>query len=214
MLGRSILDPCRTLNGASGPASSEATRLRSDAAINRSQIRAAAAEAFETRGLDVSIDEIARQAGVGAGTVHRHFRTKAALVDATIAARVASLVRVATGLIRSTDPGYAFFSFLGHLISEGRASHAFADRLRHGSADIDTAVAAPTAELNDALAALLTRAQHAGAVRSDIDRHQLNAIVAAAHQAQVHPCGGADVVAIVIDGLHKRPRSSEAKSVT
>ena len=71
--------------------------VRADAARNRERVLVAAREAFARRGLDVPIDEIARAAGVGAGTVHRHFPTKETLYTAVLAVLVALLLSL-TGL--------------------------------------------------------------------------------------------------------------------
>ena len=62
--------------------------LRRDAERNRQRILQAASEVFTERGLDVSLDEVARQAGVGVGTVYRRFRTKADLVEALFIDRI------------------------------------------------------------------------------------------------------------------------------
>src|ERR1051325_6240820 len=65
--------------------------LRRDAERNRQRILKAAAEVFNERGLDVSLDEIARHAGVGVGTVYRRFRTKEELVEALFMDRLDSI---------------------------------------------------------------------------------------------------------------------------
>src|SRR5688572_18497327 len=76
---------------------------RSDAVVNRARILAAAELAFAETGVGASLDEIARRAGVGAGTVHRHFPTKDALIDATIARGVCDLAHEAKRLTRATE---------------------------------------------------------------------------------------------------------------
>src|SRR6185437_14074627 len=71
------------VSGVSGISGVSGTRpLRRDAERNRQRILAAAAEVFNERGLEVSLDEIARHAGVGVGTVYRRFRTKEELIEA------------------------------------------------------------------------------------------------------------------------------------
>jgi AcrR family transcriptional regulator len=174
---------------------------RSDAAANRAKILAAAHGAFVAGGFETSLDEIARLAGVGAGTVHRHFPTKAALVDAVLEQSVAELAGEARALADSDDPGGALRSFLERLVAGGAAAHELADRLSHVASDVDAAVAAPVAELGAALEVLLARAKAAGAVRPDLDDAGLAAIVAAGHAAYVHPDGGDRAVAMVLDGL-------------
>jgi AcrR family transcriptional regulator len=174
---------------------------RADATANRARLLEVAAEAFDQEGLAVSLDEIARRAGLGAGTVHRHFPTKAALIDATVAERVRSLAADVQARTGAEDPTAALFEALTLVVERGAASHALADRLRDESDDIDAAVAEPVAELWAALRTLLGRAQEAGGVRRDLDVGSLDAVVAAAHVLEVHPSGGDHLVELLLDGL-------------
>ena len=133
---------------------------RADAVANRARILEVASEAFDRDGLAVSLDEIARRAGLGAGTLHRHFASKAALVDATVAARVQDLAAAVQAMLApGRDPTDTFIEALTLVAHRGAASHALADRLRAASGDIDAAVAEPVADLRRALADLLQRAQ-------------------------------------------------------
>jgi AcrR family transcriptional regulator len=85
--------------------------LRRDAERNRQRILKAASEVFTERGLDVSLDEVARHAGVGVGTVYRRFRTKEDLVEALFVDRIESVAVLAEEATRVSDPwsGLAFF---------------------------------------------------------------------------------------------------------
>jgi AcrR family transcriptional regulator len=174
---------------------------RADAVANRAKVVAAARVAFTTEGLDVSLDEIARRAGVGAGTVHRHFATKAELVDTVLAAAVEDLVVTASSYAESNDPGAALRAFLVYLVTEGAAAHELAARLRVGAGDVDAAVSGPVAELDRAMAILLSRARDAGRVRDDVAEGDLGVIIAAAHAAYVHPSGGERAVGLVLRAL-------------
>lgn len=174
---------------------------RSDALANRAKVVAAAAEAFTTEGLEVSLDEIARRAGVGAGTVHRHFATKAELVDTVLAAAIEDLVVVAASYTSSDEAGVALRDFLVQVVTKGAAAHELAARLQAGAGDIDAAVSGPVADLDRAMGVLLARARDAGDVRRDIDAHDLAAIVVAAHAAYVHPTGGERAMTLVLHAL-------------
>lgn len=174
---------------------------RADAVANRAKVVAAARQAFEAEGLDVSLDEIARRAGVGAGTVHRHFATKAELVDTVLAATVEELVVTAGSYATSENVGEALRAFLSHLVTEGAAAHELAARLRAGAGDVDAAVSGPVADLDRTLSVLLARARDAGAVRHDLDELDLPAIIAAAHAAYVHPAGGDRAMRMVLRAL-------------
>jgi AcrR family transcriptional regulator len=174
---------------------------RADAVANRAKVVAAAREAFTTEGPDVSLDEIARRAGVGAGTVHRHFAAKADLVETVLAAAVEDLVTTASSYADSDDPGEALRDFLLQLVTEGAAAHELAARLRGNDVDVDAALSGPVAELDHAMAILLSRARDAGGVRDDVDERDLAAIVAAAHAAYLHPAGGERAVRLVLRAL-------------
>ena len=181
---------------------------RADAVANRARLLEVAGEAFDRDGLAVSLDEIARRAGLGPGTVHRHFPTKAALVDATVAERVRDLaaqVRSAASAAAADDPAAALVAALTTVVERGAASHALADRLRSESGDIDAAVAEPVAELRTVLATLLDRAQRAGDVRRDLTPQSLDALLAAAHALKVHPSGGDHLVRLLWDALRPPP---------
>jgi AcrR family transcriptional regulator len=143
--------------------------LRADAARNRARVLEVAYETFATEGLSVPIDEIARRAGVGAGTVYRHFPTKESLFTAIVTERMGRLVEDAKKIAKSRDAGEAFFAFLSRVVEEGATDLGLVDALAGMGFDIRTA--APEAEdsFMTTLDTLLGRAQRAGAVRSDVD---------------------------------------------
>lgn len=174
---------------------------RSDAVANRAKVLAAAREAFAADGLQVPLDEIARRAGVGAGTVHRHFATKAELIDAVLAAAAEDLAFKAASYALADDAGRSLRDFLVHLVTEGAAAHDLSARLQAGAGDVDAAVSEHVAELNRAMSVMLGRARAAGTVRADIDERDVAAIVAAAHAAYVHPAGGERALALVLRAL-------------
>lgn len=197
---------------SSGGANIAPRRPRSDAVANRARILAAAAEAFDHDGPSVPLDEIARRAGVGPGTLHRHFPTKAALIDATLADRIGDLAASIEALAAATDeppgpddPGRTLVAALDLLVDQGMAGHALADRLRSGGGDIDAAVAEPAARVRRTLARLLRRAQDAGAARRDLRPGDLDALVAAAHVAATHPAGGRRLVGVLWAALRPSP---------
>src|ERR1700730_13645758 len=82
----------------------ETRPLRRDAERNRQRILKAASEAFNERGLEVSLDEIARYAGVGVGTVYRRVRTKEELVEALFMERLDSVAAIADQALAAPDP--------------------------------------------------------------------------------------------------------------
>ena len=98
----------RALAECAGPA----RPLRRDAERNRQRILQAASEVFTERGLDVSLDEVARYAGVGVGTVYRRFRTKEDLVEALFVDRIEEVAALAEEAARAADPWSGLACFM------------------------------------------------------------------------------------------------------
>lgn len=141
--------------------------LRADAERNRRRLLDAAAVAFAEHGLDVSVAEIARAAGVGQGTVFRRFPTKDHLVAAIITDRLDDLIQRGEGLLGAEDPAHALYEFL----TAGAQSHSENRGLFQavGAANINTPeVRAAHSALLDAADRLVARAQEQGSVRGDV----------------------------------------------
>src|SRR3954471_8222558 len=98
---------------------SENRPLRSDARRNRAGVLAAARELFAAEGVHVPLDEIARRAGVGAGTVHRHFPTKDALLARIVRADLHRRIEHARAEIDASGPAEALFALLLGLLDDG-----------------------------------------------------------------------------------------------
>jgi AcrR family transcriptional regulator len=164
--------------------------MRADAARNREKVLVAARELFAEQGFDVPLDEIAAKAGVGPGTVYRHFPTKQALFQAVTEARVSAMIASAEP---SADAGADLFAFLGKMADEATAKR-----------DMSDAIAVPS-ELRDSLHAtlggLLTRAQEAGAVRTDITTKDLVALMKGMLQSMHEGANPAVLLEIVLSGL-------------
>lgn len=179
--------------------------LRADARRNRERILLAARDAFAESGFAVPLDEIAARAGVGPGTVYRHFPTKGALFQAVVTARVANLVVEAERLGSHADPGGAFFGFLAHLGAEGAA--------KRDTSDAITIPGSLRADIHDALDILLSRAQTAGAVRPDITAADLitllKSLLVTVHE-NPDPGRVERIFAVLTDGLRPPPARSPA----
>ena len=175
---------------------------RADARRNRELILAAAREAFGAEGPSVPLDEIARRAGVGPGTLHRHFPTKDELLTSVMADRLAALAQAAEQMAQDADPGEAFFAFFGRLVAEVRPNRALSATLG-SSPPHSEALRRAGQELQDALSGLLTRAQQAGAVRGDVGPAEIHAIVsgALAMEEGLPVASRGRGLAIVADGL-------------
>ncbi|OBH50573.1 TetR family transcriptional regulator [Mycobacterium mantenii] len=177
--------------------------LRADAARNRARVLDVAYETFAAEGLAVPIDEVARRAGVGAGTVYRHFPTKEALFQAVIEDRMQRLVDDGRALLESVGPGEALFVYLRSIVLQwGAADRGLVDAL--AGFGIDVATAAPEAE--DAFLAmldeLLRAAQRAGTARQDIGVREVKAIMVGCQAMEAYDSALAErVTDVVVDGL-------------
>lgn len=180
---------------------------RADALRNRAKILAAASEAFARDGADVPLDTIARLAGVGPGTVHRHFPTKESLVAAVVTDRLDRLADQVERL--QGDPAVDFFGFLTELASEARPNLMLTAALG-GTLGFEGDKAAR--RLSGGLDALLRAAQQAGAVRRDLTVVELHAVLGGALAIEQHlPADRQGLgLQIVLAGLrpdHTRPFS-------
>jgi AcrR family transcriptional regulator len=178
---------------------------RADARRNRARVLEAADAVFAAKGTSASTEEVARAAGVGIGTVFRHFPTKEALLEAVLAGRLTRLAEEAGRLTASGDPGAAFFAFVTHVVEQSAAKNAFGDALAEAGVDVSQAVSGVGRELKAALDTLLTRAQRAGSVRDDVRVPELLALVAGVSRAAEHSGWDPEIqtrtLAIVFDGL-------------
>jgi AcrR family transcriptional regulator len=179
---------------------------RADAQRNRARLLAAAREAFVSDGYHVPIDEIARRAGVGAGTVYRHFPTKEALFEAVVLDLISQLTAEGRALLGAAEQGMAFLPFLSRVIVECAAHKGLADALAQEHVDFGAAVAPAKEELLAILGHLLVHAQEAGEVRSDVAPHDIDALLNGLLAMEQHrdtrtPLG--HLAAIVYDGLRR-----------
>ncbi|MEU7045726.1 helix-turn-helix domain-containing protein [Streptomyces varsoviensis] len=152
---------------------------RADARRNRALVLTAARSAFAERGMDVPLGEIARRAGVGAGTVYRHFPSKEALFEAAVVDRIRLFVDTARELADVPDPGPVFFRFLASVVRLTARNKALCDALEAGGEQRFGTSAGLLRDFTDALRILLTRAQEAGGVRQDVDIIDVRALLLA-----------------------------------
>jgi AcrR family transcriptional regulator len=187
--------------------------LRADAERNRRRVLEVAQAVFATEGLAVPIDEIARRAGLGVGTLYRHFPTKEALFAAIVVGRVEDLVAQGTEALDAPDAAEAFFGFLGRMVGDGASKKDFMDALANTGIDLSKVFGPIKKELARVLGLLLERAQAAGAVREDVGVPEVMALMTGAFGSlERYGAGtrGRDrLLAIVLDGL--RPPQVEKK---
>jgi AcrR family transcriptional regulator len=178
--------------------------LRADAQRNRARVLQVAAQTFAEEGLSVPVHEIARRAGVGTGTVSRHFPTKESLFAAVLLDRMEQLVRMAGELAAEKDPGEAFFAFFALMVEEGAANKGLVDGLAGAGFDFQAAAADAASDVMGAWKGLLQGAQDTGVVRADADIADVKALLTGCLDRERHP-PDADartrMLAIVHEGL-------------
>lgn len=182
--------------------------LRADALRNRAKVLAAAEDVFAAQGTSASTEEVARRAGVGIGTVFRHFPTKESLLEAVLVALLDRLAGEARELASAADPGEAFFGFFARVVSQATTKQALTEALAEAGVDARAATGRTGPDVKDAIGALLERAQRAGAVRADIGPAEVTALLAGISFAAGRAGGSDDVLRIAFDGL--RPQGGEA----
>lgn len=177
--------------------------MRADARRNRQRLLDAASEIFAEQGLSVPIDEVAKRAGVGAGTLYRHFPTKVALYEAILIRHIEVVADEARSLADAPDPGVAFYGFLTDVVEHAISKTDIADALSGAGIDFKSSVAAGVAGLNAAVETLLIRAQEQGAVRSDVTVDDVFSLVGSACMAAGRPgCVAPQrMLGIICDGL-------------
>ena len=185
----------------------DARPLRADARRNRELVLDAARAAFAAEGLSVPLDEIARRAGVGPGTLYRHFPTKESLIEAVVNDRLRRLSGEGAALRDTADPGEAFFGFLNRIAAEAAPKRDLFDALASAGVAVSPAVTAAADDLRAEIAWLLARAQRVGAVRIDIGSAELTALLSGLlFSMRARPdTDQALVLSVFTDGL--RPRS-------
>lgn len=186
--------------------------LRSDARRNRQRLLDAAKVVMREHGLDASLGEIARRAGVGSATLYRHFPTREALWEAVFADFGSELLQLGERALANPDAWEALAGFFEEMCATFATDQAFADLMARGkprSAALDE-VGERCIRL---VGTLLERAQRQGAVRPDVEMadillvmFSLQVVVPAA--AQVAPDGWRRHLALALDAL--RPRDGAA----
>jgi AcrR family transcriptional regulator len=186
---------------------------RADARRNREAVIEAARKLMATDGLDTQMDDIARAAGVGVGTVYRHFPTKEELIYALAEHRFERLAELARSALAKDDPGPAFEDFL-YRSAELQATDRSLSEVMRDRPDAMQA-GAQKAGLLELVREAMTRAQDAGAIRLDAEAEDVPMLMCGLGTSTpgndgpfVSPTSWRRFMAIVIDGL-KAPGSAE-----
>jgi AcrR family transcriptional regulator len=179
--------------------------LRRDAERNRQRILHAAAEVFTQRGLDATLDDVARQAGVGVGTVYRRFPDKEALVAELFADRIDTMVAVGEEACAAPDPWQALVSYMEYAAESLAADVGFRQLMMFATYGRDR-VAYAREQMRPVVTKLVERAQAAGELREDFSATDVPMIAfmlasAAEYASSVQPDLWRRYLALIIDAL-------------
>ena len=181
------------------------TPPRADAVRNRARVLDAAEKVLVERGTTVSTEEIAKAAGVGIGTLFRHFPTKEELIRGVFEARLQRLADDAGRLARDDDPGRALETFLRRAVDQSEVKNALAGMLMSAGVDVREMSGEPQRALREAMGTLLRRAQQAGAVRPDLEVPELIGLLAGTSKAMEYAGSSAPsrtrILDVVLNGL-------------
>jgi AcrR family transcriptional regulator len=182
--------------------------LRADAERNRQRLLAAAKDLFRTRGLDVTLDDVARHAGVGTGTAYRRFANKDALIDALMADRIAEISQIAKECLDEPDPWVGLTGFFERALALQAADRGLKEVLFSPGRGRERSNQARN-RIAPVVTKLVRRALDAGVVRPDLEttdvaviNYMLNMVVDLGRD--IEPDLYRRYLAIVLDGL--RPR--------
>jgi AcrR family transcriptional regulator len=177
-------------------------RMRADARRSRAKLLAAATAAFAENGAEAPLEDIARRAGVGIGTLYRHFPTRTDLQASVFRSQVDAVCSTADELIGTVTPEQAFagsmHAIASYLITKRGLSRALVDSLGKDS----ELISACSQRMRDTLGRLLINAQDAGAIRKDITAQDVlrmvHGVVMATEQS---PADTDRLLGILLDGL-------------
>ena len=190
-------------NSPQAPNRSANRLVRADAQRNLESLLQAALTVFEESGTDAPVRTIAERAGVGVGTLYRHFPERSELIKAVVRQEVDACAEAASVITSENEPGEALALWLQRLVDLIKTKRGLAAALHSGNPTYQSLPNYFLARLTPALKNLLDAARSAGAIRTDVEAGEL--LLAAARLAT--PASEGDVaqarrmVALLVDGL-------------
>lgn len=161
---------------ASAPDAAPARPLRKDAVRNRELLIAAAREVFARRGIEASLDDVARQAGLGVGTAYRHFANKHELLSAMMTETINQIIEDAERAASMDDPWQGLVSFFESMVATQARDRGLREVLMgiHDPEQLEQVQQRMSPPLNE----IVRRAKRAGAIRRDLEPSDVGMIVA------------------------------------
>ncbi|WTP81290.1 TetR/AcrR family transcriptional regulator [Streptomyces sp. NBC_00178] len=183
--------------------------LRADARRNRDRLVSEARASFAAHGTDASLEDIARNAGVGIGTLYRHFPNRHALMNAVFQEALADLLDRSGELAHAEQPCSALVEWLGAIVTHAGEYRGLARALMSASGDETSALTSCHVPLRQAGERLLARARADGSVRADVSIDDLlrltNAIALATEQTPADPDLACRLLRLTLHGLKADP---------
>jgi AcrR family transcriptional regulator len=183
-----------------------ADQQRADARQNHVRLITAATQAFAEKGADAPLEDIARRAGVGIGTLYRHFPTRLDLQAAVFRNQVVSVCGAGDALLETATPEQAFTAWIrslnAYLVTKRGLSHALIEAVGIESELISSCWVA----MRETTERLLRSGQQAGAIRSDVSATDVMRLVhGVAVSTERAPDRADALLSIMLDGLRARP---------
>ena len=217
MAGESVARESRageSVAGADGVASEHGSRrtlsrrpARADAARNYDKLIAAAADLFHAEGVDVALDKVAAEAGVGIGTLYRHFPNRAALVEATFRSYSDSIIADGWRLLESGPADVALAGVFEAYMSTASTKRGMKEAILAAVGDEAPVFSEARDQSRELMAATLEKGQREGVFREDIEPSDISRLVGGLSMtcvAEDTPETRRRMVGLVLDGL--RPR--------
>ena len=197
-------------NAPTEPTTQPPRAQRADAKRNVELLLSAARDAIARDGPDASLDDIARDAGVGSGTLYRHFPTRVALLEAVYRGEVERLCAEGDRLLDSdTEPGEALSEWLGAYVTVGAMKRGLMGPLTTALGQDSDLFASCKSMVMTTGGRLVERAQVAGAIRDDVQLSDILTLVSAiSHAGELTGEGSGlsgRLLAVAIDGLRAHP---------
>lgn len=189
------------------PGERSAPRMRADARRNYESLLAAARAAFLEYGIDTSLDDIAKRAGVANATLYRHFPTRQALLETLLHDSMVGLDNQALDLLDADAPGDALEAWLRAAVEHASTYRGLVNAMMASLGEPGSQLGGACHRMRDSGGELLRRAQASGEVRADTRSADLFALVTAVAWAREHaPDAAEHTFRVMVDGLRTAPR--------